>query len=58
MQGQGKVSKIQNLKTAGVNMQREIKQSGIYRTEILQISISTDKKKKVKYTELKYARCE
>ena len=37
-------------------MHSEKKQGKIYRTAILQMSISTDEKSKVKYIELKYGR--
>ena len=47
---------IQNCNTADVNIHRRKKQSKIYGTEILQMSISTDDKSKVKYTEVQYCR--
>ena len=39
-------------------MQRQGKQSEIYRNEILQMSISTNEERNVKHTELKYCRCQ
>ena len=39
-------------------MQTRGKQSKLYKTEILQMSICRDKEIKVKSTELKYCRCQ
>ena len=38
-------------------MQRQTKQSKVYKNEIAQIPICKDKEIKVKSTELKYCRC-
>ena len=39
-------------------MQRRGKQSKIYRTEIMQMEMPTDKESKIKYTELKHWTCQ
>ena len=49
---------ILNWGTADVNMERQGKQSKIYRTKILQTSIFRDEERKVKQRELKYWWCE
>ena len=49
---------MQNWNTADVNMQRQGNQSQICRTEILGMSIGRDEEIKLKYTEMKYCRCQ
>ena len=39
-------------------MQRRVKQSKIYRTKLVQMSLCRDEGSKVKYTELKYCKCQ
>ena len=49
---------MQNRNTADLNFQRRGKQSEIYRTDTLQMSICRDEESKVKSAELKHWRCQ
>ena len=55
----GKQSKVYRTEILQMSICRDKKnETKIYRTEILQRLIWGDKERKVKYTELKYCRCE
>ena len=49
-------SNIKNWNTTDVNMHKQGRQSQIYRTEILEMSVCRDEEGTVKYREIKYCR--